>query len=114
MFQKLSEGEKCVIGSGRCSSHNVKLVRGVVKKRVSCIDKDGKLSWILREVTSLTCPNKPDRKLGKDEPAMMSQVPQSRGTTGNAKKLKYENVDQSQVDAKISGVEQDIPLAKPN
>ena len=113
MFQKLSEGEKCVIGSGRCSSHNVKLVRGVVKKKVSCIDKDGKLSWLMREVTNLTCPYKPDKKLGKSESAMMSSVTQSRGTNGSAKKLRYESEDQSQVDAKISGVEQDIPLASP-
>ena len=44
---------------------------------------------------------------------MMSSVTQSRGTNGSAKKLRYESEDQSQVDAKISGVEQDIPLASP-
>ena len=113
MFQKLSMGENCVIGSGRCSRHNVKLVRGVVMKKVSCIDKNGKLSWLMREVTNLSCPYKPDRQHGSDESAMMSPVTQSRGTNGSVKKLRYEVEDQSQVDAKISGVEQDIPLASP-
>ena len=104
MFQKLSMGESCVIGSGRCSKHNVKLVRGVVSKKVSCIDKNGKLSWLMREVTNLSCPYKPDRQHGSDESAMTSSVTQSRGTNGNAKKLRSDYDDQSQASAKITGV----------
>ena len=101
MFQKLSMGEDCVIGSGRCSRHNVKLVRGVVMKKVSCVDKNGRLSWLMREVTSLSCPYKPDRP---GQSAMMSSVTQSGETNGNSKKFRREDEDQSQTSCKNSGV----------
>ena len=110
MFQKLSIGEGCVIGSGRCSKHNTKLVRGVKMKKVSCIDKNGKVSWLMREVASLTCPFKPDRKHVRDESAMMSSLVQPEGTNGRAKKFKNEVEDQSQAAGKNSGIEQDILL----
>ena len=55
-FQKLARGDECVIGSGRCGSHNCKLVRSVVVKKMSVINKDGSLGWSRREVTTLACP----------------------------------------------------------
>ena len=45
MFEKLSDGEECVIGSGRCSYHNTKLMRSVIERRVCNIDADGKVTW---------------------------------------------------------------------
>ena len=53
---------KCVLGSGRCGTHNTKLVRRVCKKKYSCIDPvTGKLVWRTRDVTSLECPGKTKR-----------------------------------------------------
>ena len=50
---------KCVVGSGRCATHHVKLVRNVRKKRYSCINPvTGGLIWQFRDVTSLECPSK--------------------------------------------------------
>ena len=43
MFKQLSEGDKCVIGSGSCARNNAKLVRKVVTKKVSDIDEFGKI-----------------------------------------------------------------------
>ena len=55
-FQKLARGEECVLGSGRCGSHNCKLVRSVALKKMSVVNKDGSLGWTRREVTTLACP----------------------------------------------------------
>ena len=55
-FQKLQRGGMCVMGSGRCAEHNVRLVRSVTNKKVSVIDENGYTRWVTREVTILTCP----------------------------------------------------------
>ena len=55
-FRKLSSGGECLFGSGRCAHHNVKLTRGVVKKRVSVKDDQGVVKWVMCDVTSLVCP----------------------------------------------------------
>ena len=53
---------KCVLGSGRCGTHNTKMVRKVREKKYSCIDPvTGKLVWRTRDVTSLECPDKTKR-----------------------------------------------------
>ena len=46
----------CVKSSGRCDAHNSVLYREVVKKRMSTVDKTGKLVWTIGEVTILQCP----------------------------------------------------------
>ena len=48
----------CVMGSGRCATHNTKLVRNVKKKKYSCVGPGGNIEWRFRDVTSLECPNK--------------------------------------------------------
>ena len=55
-FQKLSRAGECVLGSGGCAFHNVKLVRGVKKKRMSVKDDKGVVRWVMCDVTSLVCP----------------------------------------------------------
>ena len=55
-FQKLSQGEKCVFGSGRCATHNCKLVRSVTQKKRSVINNEGEISWPMTDVTCLKCP----------------------------------------------------------
>ena len=56
MFQELQRGGVCVMGSGRCAEHNRRLVRTVTMKRVSEKDEKGDTKWVMREVTTLTCP----------------------------------------------------------
>ena len=41
MFQKFANGDDCVFGSRRCSTHNTKLVMSVVKKRVCSVSEKG-------------------------------------------------------------------------
>ena len=98
-FRKLSEVNQCVIGSGYCSGHNVKLERTMKKKRVSKIGTDGKIEWIMREVTSLVCPAKMPRTPAFNAGAMMSQQLGSEGTNGKRRKLEEDNNDQSQPDS---------------
>ena len=43
-------GDECVLGSGRCGKHNTKLVRKIVTKKMSCVDK------LCGGVTILACP----------------------------------------------------------
>ena len=56
MFQKLAQGEECMIGSGRCGSHNTKLVKDITVKRVSEVNNDNVVSWVMRDVITLVCP----------------------------------------------------------
>ena len=58
-FRTVSRGTECAVRSGYCTSHNVKCVREVKMKKVSEIDRSGRLSWLTREVCTLTCPSKP-------------------------------------------------------
>ena len=51
-----SDGDKCLIGSGRCAKHNTRVVRVVKEKRVSVVNKDGTVGWKMCEVTTLACP----------------------------------------------------------
>ena len=52
-----SVGGSCLFARGRCTNHGVKLIRRVGVKKVSVIDKNGQLSWQMREVTNLACPS---------------------------------------------------------
>ena len=47
---------KCVMGSGRCSTHNVKL--NVKQKKFSVVEPKGDIEWRLRDVTNLECPGR--------------------------------------------------------
>ena len=60
MFEKLADGEECVIG--RCSSHNTKLVRSVIERRVCNIDADGKVTWPMGEAIIFACPFSTDKR----------------------------------------------------
>ena len=44
------------MGSVRCARHNTKLVKKIVLKKMSCVDKHGVVSWKMGEVTILACP----------------------------------------------------------
>ena len=44
-FQELAEGDDCVIGSGRCATHNLKIVRVIKNIRVSEPAEGGGINW---------------------------------------------------------------------
>ena len=51
MFQGLGQVMECVKGSGRCATHNCRLVREIKKKKTSNLDKNGRVIWQMCEVT---------------------------------------------------------------
>ena len=76
---------KCVLGSGRCATHNNKLIRGVTKKRYSCINPaTGGLMWKFRDVTSMECPGRTKRtRIAPDDSDV--SVSDSGGNNNNKK-----------------------------
>ena len=79
-FEKMNEGDVCRIASGYCHSHNVRVKREVVKKKMSELGDNGKLEWPMREVTILACPARRPSTLGSDRRAVMS-INSEVGTT---------------------------------
>ena len=109
-FKRLSEVTKCVIGSGFCTGHNVKLERTVKMKKMSNIGSNGKIEWTMREVTSLACPAKtPSVPVFSAKP-VMSQHPEPGVTNGKRRKLIEMSNDQPQPTRTGHIVKEDIPL----
>ena len=77
-FQELSDGDECVIGSGRCATHNVRVTRNVMKVRKSVQNEAGELMWRLCESTVLVCPSAHHRKPLSSDVVMSSNS--DRGT----------------------------------
>ena len=75
-FQELSDGNDCVIGSGRCATHTVKLVRVIKNVRKSEPIEDGGVRWRLCESTLLECPDAGRGKLSDDVSVMSSLLPE--------------------------------------
>ena len=75
-FQELSQGDECVIGSGRCATHNVKIVRVVKSVRKSEPVEGGGLRWRLCESTILECPRASLGKPSDDVSVMSSLLPE--------------------------------------
>ena len=86
-FQKLSEGNECVIGSGMCSGHNTKLVRNVVMKKCSNICNDGSVEWTMRKVTVLTCPAATKQRRHSAQNPVMSYLSDEAGTNGKRRRV---------------------------
>ena len=107
MFHKLSMGEECIVGSGHCSRHNVKLERKVTIKKVSNIDSTGKVTWTMREVANLACPFKQRKLPVGTSSTMMSSNRPPEGTNGNFKKFRSMVMDQSHARTKTAGVGED-------
>ena len=65
-FQELVDKRQVwVTGSGRCASHNLKLVRDIVSKKQSFVDKSGGIGGKLSDFTDLVCPTKLSNTPGK-------------------------------------------------
>ena len=96
-FNQKANEVKCVIGSGFCSGHNVKLTRCVEMKRVSVVEDNGKLTWQMREVAILACPA---ASLSVEKSGVTSAVgielPEYGTTNGKKKKFACNVSDQPQ------------------
>ena len=100
MFQKLAEGEECVIGSGRCSSHNTKLVRSVVKRKVCSVNEEGAVSWPMGEAVILACPFS---KQSSSEVAAGTSQNQFVGTNGRKKlRIMSDNDEDTQSQTRLA------------
>ena len=65
-FKMMSEGGECIVRSGFCTSHNNRMVREVMMKRMGEVDSEGVTSWKMREVTILACPYKKSLETHRD------------------------------------------------
>ena len=94
MFEKLSNSVDCVIGSGRCSSHNTRLVRSVIERRVCNVDEDGRVTWPMGEATIFACPLSSDRQSVEEQAAKVSSASNLVGTNGNKRLCVRNEMDQ--------------------
>ena len=92
MFQRLADRDECVVGSGRCSTHNTKLIRSVITKKVSEVDSHGHITWPIREVCILACPNKLDKQSSSEFSANDLVPAKSVGTNG-IKKICFDDIE---------------------
>ena len=84
-FTELERGDECVIGSGRCATHNVKIVRVMKDVRQKYLDENGALRWRLSETTVLECPRAFSRQTTEDC-SDVSALPETvRGPMGRQK-----------------------------
>ena len=87
-LEKFSKAdEKCVMGSGMCATHNCKLVKQIIEKRTSCIDKNGKIGWLMREGTSLACPK--STNLSAHKPVVNNQLGSGSKSKPTNKKQRF-------------------------
>ena len=96
MFEKLSSSVECVIGSGRCSSHNARLVRSVIERRVCNVDKDGRVTWPIGEATIFVCPFSSDRQSMGEQAASIPAPPNLEGTNGEKRLCLRNDMNQPQ------------------
>ena len=81
-FSELERGNDCVIGSGRCATHNVRIVRILKDVRQKYLDENGLLRWRLSETTVLECPRAFSRQ-NTEDCSDVSILPETVGTNGN-------------------------------
>ena len=94
-FQELSDGDECVIGSGRCATHNEKVVRKVMNVRKSVQNEAGNVSWRLSESTVLVCPAAHHRK--PISPGAVMSSNSERGTPMGTQRFLQRSTNQSTV-----------------
>ena len=69
----------------KSATHHIKLVREVIYKRASCVNKMGKIEWQMREGTTLVCPVA-GRKLLADENTVVTPSLTALGSTNKKQK----------------------------
>ena len=81
----------CVTGSGRCATHNQKLVRRVISKKQSCVDKCGRVGWRLCDFTILECPTSLSSAPGMAGGVNNTVMSELRRETSTNKNIEYTN-----------------------
>ena len=99
MFQDMCDGDTCVFGSGMCATYHTKLVRRVVTRRVSYVDKCGAIKWKIGEGTILDCPGSKhsQRCVGNNTSGADILLPENPGTNKKTRLSLTGEVDQSEV-----------------
>ena len=93
-FEQFSSSEeKCLMGSGRCATHNCKLIRVMKEKRVSCVDKCGRVSWTMREGATLVCPKSGYSTSKEGQKEAISTQLREGGNSTNKKQRFYSGED---------------------
>ena len=85
-FQDIHNGDKCVMGSGRCATHHVKLVKRVIERKESKLDKFGQVSWTIGEGTIYDCPKSGQSGRCESIPAV-TNLPVGEKTTNKKRRL---------------------------
>ena len=85
-FKMMSKGTDCLIRSGFCTSHNHKMIRKIVSKKMSSEDEYGVVTWTTRESTVLYCPSNISKQTSNEPEPMMSQLPNVGGTNQKRRK----------------------------
>ena len=98
-FQDMCDGDTCVFGSGMCATYHTKLVRRVVTRRVSYVDKCGAIKWKIGEGTILDCPGSKhsQRCVGNNTSGADILLPENPGTNKKTRLSLTGEVDQSEV-----------------
>ena len=72
---------------GRCSTHKCVLIREVVKKKMSTMDKCGKIVWTMGEATISRCPLAVTAPVSTD--GQISAIQQGLEDSANKRRRKY-------------------------
>ena len=102
-FSKMKE---CMISSGYCNLHNVRVKREVNMKKMSTRDKNGDMKWVMGEVTVLVCPlaPKPNGVTSKTEDTV-TLLPEVGLGIANKRLRTTCNVEMSQSAERNTGLE---------
>ena len=92
-FQNFQNGDKCVVGSGRCATHHIKLVKRVVERKVSKLNKFGQVTWTMGEGIIFDCP-----KSGQTERSGDSTAPINLPVKGNSTNKKIRLINKNELD----------------
>ena len=91
----------------------MKLVRKVTTKKVSNMNENGEVKWIMREVTILTCPGSNlSQPVCEESELPALSMTYGRGTNKKQRIFDEKEMIQSQTDDPVIEIEADIPLDK--
>ena len=84
-FQSVRGGKECILVGGRCVKHKIKLTRELNRRRTSHTNKNGEVSWTMREVSILVCPMA--GQLDKGDDVTITSQPVGGGSTNKKQRL---------------------------
>ena len=91
-FMKIVRGNQVCNSRGYCAGHNVKHKRKVTMRMMSSKEKDGKVTWLKTEATSLSCPAAKSSMPETSERSSMMSQPSKRRVTNHKRWSCYMSV----------------------